>query len=58
MTSAFRATSFLTASFAAIFVVLAAAGQQVTAPATAEGDFVVRNFQFHSGESIPEVRLH
>jgi homoserine O-acetyltransferase/O-succinyltransferase len=59
MTSAFRATSFLTASLAAIaFVVLAAAGQQATAPATTEGDFVVHNFQFHSGESLPEVRLH
>src|SRR5277367_4698702 len=59
MTSAYRATSFLTAALAAIaFVVLAAAGQQVPAPATAEGDFVVHNFQFHSGESLPEVRLH
>src|ERR1700751_5510623 len=59
MTSAFRVTSFLTAALATIaFVALAAAGQQVTAPATAEGDFVVHNFQFHSGESLPEVRLH
>jgi homoserine O-acetyltransferase len=49
----------LGASLAAIaFVVMAAAGQQATAPATAEGDFVVHNFQFHSGESLPEVRLH
>src|SRR5277367_2330095 len=59
MTSAYRATSFLTVALAAIaFVALAAAGQQATAPATAEGDFVVHNFQFHSGESLPEVRLH
>ena len=58
MTSAFRATSFLTTSIAAIFVVLTAAGQQATPPATSEGDFVVHNFQFHSGESLPEVRLH
>jgi homoserine O-acetyltransferase/O-succinyltransferase len=28
------------------------------APATTEGDFVVHNFKFHSGESLPEVRLH
>jgi homoserine O-acetyltransferase/O-succinyltransferase len=49
----------LSSSLAAIaFVVLAAAGQQVPAPATAEADFVVHNFQFHSGESLPEVRLH
>jgi len=32
--------------------------QQSTALATAEGDFVVRNFQFRSGESLPELRLH
>ena len=34
-----------------------AAGQQAN-PATAEGDFVVKNFQFRSGESLPELRLH
>ena len=27
-------------------------------PPTTEGDFVVHNFKFHSGESLPEVRLH
>jgi homoserine O-acetyltransferase len=35
-----------------------AAGQQTTTPATTEGDFVVKNFQFRSGESLPELRLH
>ena len=34
-----------------------AAGQQAK-PATAESDFVVKNFQFRSGESLPELRLH
>ena len=34
------------------------AAQQAPTPATAEGDFVVHNFQFHSGESLPELRLH
>ena len=34
-----------------------AAGQQAK-PATAEGDFVLKNFQFRSGESLPELRLH
>jgi len=33
------------------------AGQQA-APATTEGDFVVHNFQFRSGESLADVRLH
>jgi len=32
--------------------------QQPPMSAASEGDFVVRNFQFHSGESLPELRLH
>jgi homoserine O-acetyltransferase len=32
--------------------------QQTAVPATTEGDFVVRGFKFHSGESLPELRLH
>jgi homoserine O-acetyltransferase len=35
-----------------------ATAQQATTPATTEGDFVVKNFQFRSGESLPELRLH
>jgi homoserine O-acetyltransferase/O-succinyltransferase len=35
-----------------------AAAQQATTPATTEGDFVAKNFQFRSGESLPELRLH
>ncbi|PYT68846.1 MAG: hypothetical protein DMG39_20005 [Acidobacteria bacterium] len=35
-----------------------AAGQQTATPATTEGDFVAKNFQFRSGESLPELRLH
>ena len=27
-------------------------------PNLTEGDFVIRNFQFQSGESLPELRLH
>src|SRR5712692_1696382 len=34
------------------------AGQQAAVPATTEGDFVVKNFQFRSGETLPELRLH
>jgi homoserine O-acetyltransferase/O-succinyltransferase len=37
-------------------VAITAAGQ--TQPATTEGDFVVHNFRFRSGESLPDVRLH
>jgi len=27
-------------------------------PAPAEGDFVLRDFQFASGESLPQLRIH
>jgi homoserine O-acetyltransferase len=32
-------------------------GQQ-TPPGATEGDFVLHDFKFHSGESLPELRLH
>src|SRR5258706_1240290 len=34
------------------------AGQQAALPPTTEGDFVVKNFKFRSGETLPELRLH
>jgi len=27
-------------------------------PAPQEGDWVVRDFRFHTGETLPELRLH
>ncbi len=54
--SSFR---FCGAMLAASFLVApASARPQMTAPATTEGIFVVHNFKFHSGESLPDVRLH
>jgi homoserine O-acetyltransferase/O-succinyltransferase len=41
----------------AILAVMPCAAQQPPS-ATTEGDFVIHNFQFHSGESLPELRLH
>lgn len=35
-----------------------AAQVPATWPAPSEGDFLVRNFKFHSGETLPEVRIH
>lgn len=32
--------------------------QQASLPPSTENDFVIRNFQFRSGESLPELRLH
>ena len=34
------------------------AGQQAALPATTEDDFVVKNFKFRTGETLPELRLH
>ncbi len=36
----------------------AAQGAGVAVPAPAEGDFVLRDFRFASGENLPELRLH
>ncbi|MGC1619725.1 MAG: alpha/beta fold hydrolase [Candidatus Acidiferrum sp.] len=42
----------------AVFLLAMPCVGQQTPPATSEGDFVIHNFQFHSGESLPELRLH
>jgi homoserine O-acetyltransferase/O-succinyltransferase len=44
-------------AMAAILAGAPCAAQQPPAAAT-EGDFVIHDFQFHSGESLPELRLH
>ena len=48
--------------FVLTFFVLSAQAQQTdppyTWPAPHEGDFIVHNFTFKSGETLPEVRLH
>jgi homoserine O-acetyltransferase len=50
---------FATPCLARVFLVtVASARPQMTAPVTTDGEFVVHNFKFHSGESLPEVRLH
>ncbi len=46
---------------AVAFLVIGAipcAAQQPPIASATEGDFVVHNFQFRSGESLPELRLH
>jgi homoserine O-acetyltransferase/O-succinyltransferase len=45
-------------AFAAAVTASSLWAQQSAALATTEGDFVVHNFQFRSGESLPDVRLH
>jgi homoserine O-acetyltransferase len=36
----------------------AALAQSAPAPATKEGDFVIRDFKFRSGETLPALKLH
>src|SRR5271157_4970324 len=43
---------------AIVFATMPCAAQQPISAAATEGDFVIHNFQFHSGESLPELRLH
>lgn len=42
----------------AVLGALPCAAQQPTVPPSTEGDYVIRNFQFRSGEALPELRLH
>jgi homoserine O-acetyltransferase len=55
--------TFSCRSFALLIGITVSAGfccaaQQTSTPATTEGDFVAHDFKFHSGESLPELRLH
>src|SRR6266852_9818928 len=50
--------SLISRSFALIFFVAAGVLHGGDYPAPSEGDFVVRDFKFMSGETLPELRLH
>src|SRR5258706_3907133 len=50
--------SILLAAAFPLLVSLPTPGQTAKSPETAEGDFVVKNFKFQSGETLPELRLH
>jgi homoserine O-acetyltransferase len=45
-------------ALAAAFVFAAFAARAADYPAPKEGDFVVRDFKFHTGEVMPELRMH
>jgi len=56
-----RVTLFRSSILAMAFcllVSLSSSCQQAAPPATTEGDFAVKNFKFHSGETLPDLRLH
>ena len=46
------------ALFPILFFVVLAHAQSPSALQPKEGDFVLRNFHFRSGEILPELRLH
>ena len=41
-----------------VALLLAAGGAAAHYPPPAEGDFLIRDFRFASGESLPELRIH
>src|SRR5512145_1027375 len=44
--------------FALLFALASAAAVAADYPAPHEGNWVVRDFKFHTGEVLPELRLH
>ena len=57
-----KGADFLAATFfvLACVLIVSSAGHAADPPQSAyhEGDFVLRDFKFHSGETLPELRLH
>src|SRR5271170_4130408 len=49
---------FVAAFVAMLLAATPCAAQQPISASATEGDFVIHNFQFRSGESLPELRLH
>jgi homoserine O-acetyltransferase len=49
---------FVLAAAIQLLLTLPGQGQFARWPGTTEGDFVVKNFKFRSGETLPELRLH
>ena len=50
--------SFFIAALCIMFFGLACYAQEAALPKTEGGDFVVKDFKFRSGETLPELRLH
>ena len=52
------AFNWIKAAAAGAAFAFAIAGPAAAAPEVTEGDFVVRDFRFRTGETLPELRLH
>jgi homoserine O-acetyltransferase/O-succinyltransferase len=48
----------LRAALSAVFAMTSFAALAADYPAPKQGDWIARDFKFHSGETMPEVRLH
>jgi homoserine O-acetyltransferase len=46
------------AALAAAFALVSVTAVAADYPAPKEGDWVAKNFKFHTGETMPELRLH
>src|ERR1700761_3428357 len=46
------------AAFAAAFTLVSVTAMAADYPAPKEGDWVAKDFKFHTGETLPELRLH
>jgi homoserine O-acetyltransferase len=49
---------FVRAAALLVFVTLSFAGNAADYPAPKQGDWIARDFKFHTGEVMPELRLH
>ena len=58
MNRSLKVFAIVALAFVAAHIGLAQTAAQTNWPAPQEGDFVVRNFHFESGETLPEVRMH
>jgi homoserine O-acetyltransferase/O-succinyltransferase len=50
--------SALVVALAMLALAFPAGAQQTAVPPSTEGDYIIQNFQFRSGESLPELKLH
>src|ERR1700730_18391246 len=49
---------FLRAALSAAFALTSLAAFAADYPAPKQGDWIARDFKFHTGEAMPELRLH
>src|SRR3979490_3617651 len=48
----------LRAALSAVFVLSSFAASRADYPAPKQGDWIAKDFKFHTGEPMPELRLH